>query len=62
MTYVEIKDGKVINRSYWETEPPAELGLKRVDNLDPVPQIEWDYDEATDKYTDNIPLPVIDEE
>ena len=51
MTYAEIKDGKVINRSVWEKDPPAELGLKRVDNIDPSPQIDWDYDEATKKFT-----------
>ena len=63
MTYAEIKDNKVINCSVWETEPPAELGLKRVDNLSPKPGIGWDYDEATDTYTDNTPkLVVIEEE
>ena len=61
MTYAEIKDGKIINCSAWETEPPVELGLVRVDNLDPEPQIEWDYNKATGKFTDNIPLPVIDD-
>ena len=60
MIYVEIKDGKVINRSEWETDPPAELGLIRVDNLDPEPQIEWDYDSNTSKFTDNIPVPDLD--
>ena len=60
MIYVEIKDGKVINRSEWETDPPAELGLIRVDNLDPKPQIDWDYDSNTNKFTDNIPVPDLD--
>ena len=61
MIYVEIKDGKVINRSYWETEPPAELGLRRVDNLSPEPGIDWDYDKVTGKFTDNIPKLVVKE-
>ena len=55
MVYAKIENGKITERQVWDKEPPAELGLLRVDNTDPEPQIDWDYDEDTEKFTDNRP-------
>lgn len=55
MVYAKIENGKITEKQVWDKEPPAELGLKRVDNIDPPPRIDWDYDEGTKKFTDNRP-------